>query len=100
MKENKKHTKTTNESIMNYYSTVKSPIGELMLVADDSALTGLYFVGRKHIPAASKQWTLNVEHTILRQVAKQLQEYFAGKRTEFSLPVHLSGTDFQEKIWR
>ena len=83
-----------------YYSIVKSPINDLMLVADDSALTGLYFAGREHIPAASKQWKLNARHPVLKQAAKQLQEYFAGKRTEFSVLLRLAGTDFQQRVWR
>jgi len=85
---------------MNYYSSIKSPINDLLLVADASALTGLYFVGCDHIPAASRHWALNPKHPVLQQAAKQLREYFAGKRTEFSLPLHLAGTDFQQKIWR
>ncbi len=85
---------------MNYYSVIKSPIGDLMLVADASAVTGLYFAGHDHIPAESKHWILNGEHSVLRQVAKQLQEYFAGKRRIFSVPLRLAGTDFQQKVWR
>ena len=40
------------------------------------------------------------EHPVLRQAAKQLQEYFAGKRRNFSLPLRLAGTDFQRRVWR
>jgi methylated-DNA-[protein]-cysteine S-methyltransferase len=97
---NMKHTKTTKENSMNHYAIIKSPIGDLMLVADDSALTGVYFAGCDHIPAASKRWTLNARHPVLRQAAKQLQEYFTGKRRSFSLPLRPAGTDFQENVWR
>lgn len=82
------------------YATVKSPIGDLLLVADDSALIGLYFSGRKHVPAKSKQWTLNVQHPVLRMAAKQLEEYFEGKRKEFTLPLRFAGTEFQQKVWQ
>lgn len=85
---------------MNCYSIIPSPIDDLILVADAAALTGLYFVGCNHIPAASNRWTLNAQHPVLRQAASQLQEYFAGKRTEFSLPLRLAGTAFQQRIWR
>ncbi|HZQ47794.1 MAG TPA: methylated-DNA--[protein]-cysteine S-methyltransferase [Verrucomicrobiae bacterium] len=95
-----KPTKASEENIMTHYSIVKSPIGDLMLVADASALTGLYFAGCDHIPAASQRWTRNAQHPVLQRAAKQLREYFAGKRTTFSLPLGLVGTDFQEKIWR
>jgi methylated-DNA-[protein]-cysteine S-methyltransferase len=93
-----KPTKTTD--IMNFYAIVNGPIGGLMLVADDSALIGLYFAGCDHIPVASQRWTLNPRHPVLQQAAKQLREYLAGQRKEFSLPLRLAGTDFQQRVWR
>src|SRR5260221_4943640 len=98
MNVNMKQTKPTES--MNYYSVIKSPIGDLMLVADASAVTGLYFAGHDHIPAESKHWILNGEHPVLRQVAKQLQEYCVGNRRIFSVALRLAGTDFQQKVWR
>src|SRR5258706_15226735 len=92
-----KRTETTD--IMNYF-IMKSPIDDLMLAADASALTGVYFAGCDHVPAASSRWTLNAQHPVLRQAAKQLQEYFAGKRESFSLPLRLDGADFQKRVWR
>jgi len=101
MKVKRRNTKQTKTSdIMNYYSFIKSPIGDLMLAADASAVTGLYFAGCDHIPAASKRWALKPQHPVLEQAAKQLQEYFAGKRKTFSLPLRLAGTNFQQRVWR
>ncbi|MDB6034153.1 MAG: cysteine methyltransferase [Verrucomicrobiales bacterium] len=88
------------ESTTVHYCTVKSGINDLMLVADDSALIGLYFVGFDHLPVTSNRWTLNAQHPVLQQAAKQLQEYFKGKRNRFSIPLRLDGTAFQQKIWR
>src|SRR4051812_25101331 len=85
---------------MNYYSIIHSPIDDLMLVADDSGLTGVYFVGCDHIPAASSRWTHHGQHPVLQQAAGQLEEYFERKREGFSLPLHLAGTDFQQSVWR
>ncbi len=85
---------------MNYYSIVKSPIRDLMLVADDSALVGLYFVGSAYIPAESRKWIRKPKHPVLHKAAKQLKEYFAGQRKNFSLPLRLDGTDFQKNVWR
>ncbi len=95
-----KAAKSGTEKDARQYLSVKSPIGELMLVADESALRGVYFVGCDHVPKASGEWNRDARHPVLAQAAKQLAEYFAGKRTEFSLPLHFEGTDFQEKIWR
>src|ERR1051325_10922037 len=95
-----KLTETAKGKAMNYYSIIQSPVGDLMLAADASALTGLYFVGCDHIPGASKRWTRDARHPVLREAAKQLREYFAGRRKSFSLPLRLAGTDFQRRVWR
>ena len=82
------------------YNTIKTPMGGLMLVANASELIGLYFIGCDHVPAGQNQWTPDARHPILRQAKEQLEEYFAGKRTEFSLPLRFARTDFQERVWR
>jgi methylated-DNA-[protein]-cysteine S-methyltransferase len=79
---------------------ISSPIGDLLLAAGPNSLLGLYFAGCAHLPSASSDWTLDPDHSVLSQAASQLGEYFAGQRKSFSLPLTLSGTDFQERIWR
>jgi methylated-DNA-[protein]-cysteine S-methyltransferase len=88
------------EKIMTNYSTFKTPLGELLLVADESALTGIYFSGHKHSPQVEKTWTLNTRHPVLQQAEKELKEYFQGKRNSFSFPMNSVGTAFQKKIWK
>jgi methylated-DNA-[protein]-cysteine S-methyltransferase len=94
------HPETTGEMAMTYYAIAKSPIDDLLLVTDGSALTGVYFVQGNHIQAMKRRWMLQPNHPVLQEAAKQLREYFTGKRNTFSLPLRLAGTDFQKKIWR
>lgn len=83
-----------------YYSTVNTPVGELVLVADDAALTGLYFGGCAHVPDLENSGCiLNAGHPVLTEATRQLAEYFLRKRTCFSIPLRLSGTEFQKRIW-
>ena len=96
----RKQTERTERNGALCYSTVKTPIGELLLVAEADALTGVYFAGRDHAPATHAGWMSSAEHPVIRQAAKQLGEYFAGKRNSFSLPLRLTGTDFQERVWQ
>ena len=96
----KQHPPATDGKVISEYSMLPSGIGDLMLVADGSALTGLYFAGCEHVPVASKSWLRNDRHPVLQMTAQQLEEYFAGKRTKFSVPLRLTGTEFQKKIWR
>jgi methylated-DNA-[protein]-cysteine S-methyltransferase len=93
-------SKSNGENIMNCYTIIESPVGELMLVADASALIGLYFVGCGHVPPESHQWHGDAQHSVLSLAADQLHEYFTTERTDFSVPVRLTGTAFQNDIWR
>ena len=85
---------------MNYsYQKMKSPIGNLYLVADADALCGIYF--QKHWPEEKRRMEGIREGTpaVLKQAKRQLSEYFAGKRKSFDLPLSLSGTPFQKRVW-
>jgi methylated-DNA-[protein]-cysteine S-methyltransferase len=69
-------------------------------VADDAALRHLGFPkqGKPEKPEAG--WTESAPRGILAEAAKQLREYFAGRRTEFDLPLAQPGTTFQQSVWR
>jgi methylated-DNA-[protein]-cysteine S-methyltransferase len=78
------------------YTTVDSPIGELLLTGDGDALHGLYMqAGRpKRIRA---EWERS--DSAFAAVAAQLDEYFAGERREFDVPLVLDGPPFQRQAW-
>jgi methylated-DNA-[protein]-cysteine S-methyltransferase len=78
---------------MTTYATLDSPIGELLLTAHDGALTRLYMEPFHVDPA----WRHDPDS--LSGVAAQLQEYFAGERTEFDLELAPAGTEFQQRVW-
>ncbi len=81
-------------------STLRSPLGNLTLAADDTALVGVWFDGAKHPPDPAR-WRTADEHPVLRATAEQLQQYFAGERRAFDLPLNLaSGTPFQQRVWQ
>ena len=77
------------------YSTLSTPIGELVLTADpDGALTRLYLP--RHRPDTAG-WER--DDALLEPVRRQLTEYFAGARTEFDLPLRPAGARFQLQVW-
>jgi methylated-DNA-[protein]-cysteine S-methyltransferase len=77
-----------------------SPLGPMTLCACDAGLAGAWFDGQKHMPATDA-WALQPEHPVLRQTQTQLQEYFAGQRQVFALPLALlGGTVFQQAVWQ
>jgi methylated-DNA-[protein]-cysteine S-methyltransferase len=75
---------------------VKSPIGDLQLVASASALVAL------HLPESDDPRDDSAElgtNPLLRRVADQLAEYFARERREFDVPLAARGTAFQQRVW-
>lgn len=85
---------------MQYFDYYDSPLGQMLLVASDTALTGLHFLDEKYFPGIAAEWQRAPNAKMLAQARKQLDEYFAGKRTEFGLPVEPDGTAFQCGVWR
>lgn len=69
-----------------------TPVGLLRLCADESGVCGVYFV-RQATEAACP------ENALLQRTARELDEYFAGKRKAFGLPLSLHGTPFQLRVW-
>ena len=81
------------------YTTMESPIGRLTLTGDGRALTAIFFARDERLRSGPpKDW--RAENRPLRDARKQLDEYFAGKRSAFDLPLALRGTPFQMKVWR
>jgi methylated-DNA-[protein]-cysteine S-methyltransferase len=84
---------------VNTYCYVDSPIGSLLLTSDGKALTGL-FMEPSHRPQSSDGWTQGAGIPPLAAAVRQLNEYFAGTRREFDLPIHLDGSEFQKRVWQ
>jgi methylated-DNA-[protein]-cysteine S-methyltransferase len=80
--------------------TVPSPLGELTLAAYAHALVGVWFDAQDHLPDYAL-WREEPDHPILRATALQLQQYFAGQRRSFDLPLDLhNGSAFQQRVWQ
>jgi methylated-DNA-[protein]-cysteine S-methyltransferase len=81
-----------------YYTTITSPLGELLAQSDGELFTGLYLPDHKGGPQPTVTWQMaDAPFAALRD---QLAEYFAGERQEFDVPIRLSGTPFQQRVWR
>ncbi|MDR2522654.1 MAG: methylated-DNA--[protein]-cysteine S-methyltransferase [Synergistaceae bacterium] len=79
------------------YAKVSTPLGEMFLVSEESALCGAWFVGQKYFPSL-ENWQER-ENSVLKAAAQELRLYFAGKLRKFSIPAHPVGTAFQQKVW-
>jgi methylated-DNA-[protein]-cysteine S-methyltransferase len=81
------------------YARIASPLGEILAAAEHGAIIGLWFEGQKYFPDISG-WRENAASPPIARCAKQLGEYFAGKRDRFDLPLAPHGTQYQQRIWR
>lgn len=80
-----------------WYDYLPTPIGKLLLAADAQGLRDVWFETGKHKKEPDPRW----QHTPSRLdfARKQLDEYFAGERQSFDLPLHPLGTPFQVQVW-
>ena len=79
--------------------TWASPLGPMTLAATTQGLAGAWFNGQKHMPA-TEAWPEQPDHPVLLQAKVQLDDYFAGHRAVFEVPLDpLGGTTFQRQVW-
>jgi len=72
----------------------ESPAGVLEITTDGQAITGIDFL------KANRPVRKTSTHPIIEETCKQLDEYFAGQRSFFDLPLSPQGTDFQQAVWK
>ncbi len=82
-----------------YTSSYLSPIGRLLLAADETGLTGVWFEGGKYFAAGLPAERAEGESGALAQARRWLDIYFSGQVPGFMPPVHLIGTPFQTAVW-
>jgi methylated-DNA-[protein]-cysteine S-methyltransferase len=80
------------------HAVMDSPLGDLTLVADGDALTGLYFRNHWYRPH-SDTFGPPADDSLLAEAQIQLTQYLAGERTAFDLPIRLNGDDMHRRIW-
>ena len=81
-----------------YYDLLRSPVGRLLLVGNHQGLKMLIFQDGKHPQAIDSQW--KKDRRPLQDIIAQLEAYFEGDLTKFSVKLSPDGTDFQQKVWK
>ena len=84
---------------MQYISYYTSPLGRILMAADDIGLTGLWFEGQRYFASQLDQEHEEREIPVFIQAKKWLDIYFSGKEPDFEVPMHFKGTDFQKEVW-
>lgn len=96
----------SNHPPIRYIDWYESPVGPLLVCATESAVCGLSFCDADELPRRLQ--TLRERHreslrsegdSPLDALRTQLQEYFQGRRREFTLPLSSAGSEFQQRVW-
>ena len=92
----KRHSKRDepDRRVPHAHRSLRTPLGVLRVTADEKGVTSIERVSR----ATTCTGSLAAQRHADRGV-RELREYFAGKRTKFTVPLHLEGTAFQSRAW-
>lgn len=84
---------------MQYIFHYNSPIGGILLAADDIGLTGLWFDGEKYYCDNLDKEHCEKETAIIRETKRWLDIYFQGKEPDFMPPLNPIGSEFRQQVW-
>ena len=85
---------------MIYTCTYLSPLGNILLAADEIGLTGLWFEGQKYFANTLPDEQISQETGILTAAKKWLDIYFSGEEPKFTPPLHPIGSTFRQAVWQ
>lgn len=83
---------------MTFYDILSSPIGNLLMVANENGLNKILFEDENQLNKIDDTWINDTDR--LKEVSNQLKAYFANELTEFDLKLAPEGTAFQKQIWK
>ncbi len=85
---------------MTYIKYYDSPLGKILLEADETGLIGLWFEGEKYYQNIISNDCIEKETSVLAETIRWLNIYFDGKEPDFIVPIHLIGSSFQVRVWK
>ncbi len=94
----RRHRARRAEGTSVLYTHVPSPLGSLLLTGDERRLWSISMEGQRGRPGVGPEWREAAEP--FAETRLQLEQYFSGERTEFELPLQITGSEFQRRVWR
>ena len=85
---------------MVYTDTYKSPLGDILLAADEIGLIGLWFEGQKYFANTLPGEHISRETPVLAEAKQWLDIYFSGKEPDFTPALHPAGSTFRQAVWQ
>ena len=84
---------------MQFTNRYRSPLGDMLLAADETGLTGLWFEMQKYYASKLDAEHVEKELPVFEQTKRWLDLYFSGKEPDFTPQLHMIGTPFQLAVW-
>ena len=84
---------------MTFIQHYNSPLGGILLAADEIGLTGLWFNGQKYFARSLPAGYTEQNTPALSEAKRWLEVYFTGKKPEFMPPLHIVGSAFRRAVW-
>ena len=84
---------------MQYTNRYQSPLGGILLAADESGLTGLWFEAQKYFALRLDKEHEEKDTPVFDAAKRWLDQYFSVREPETAVPLHLTGTPFQNSVW-
>lgn len=82
------------------YSTLQHPlVGDLLLLADEHRLLRSSYLDSNLTPKLAQEWIHDPTQPVLAKAISQLTQYLQGKRSQFTVPLQIQGTEFQQKVY-
>ena len=85
---------------MMYTCNYQSPLGDILIAADEVGLTGLWFEGQKYFANTLSDERNEKDTEILMKAKEWLDVYFSGKEPKVTPPLHPSGSEFRRAVWK
>ena len=84
---------------MTFIQHYNSPLGGILLAADEIGLTGLWFNGQKYFARSLPAGYTEQNTPALSEAKRWLEVYFTGKEPDFMPPLHIVGSAFRRAVW-
>ena len=85
---------------MQYISHYQSPLGDILLAADGTGLTGLWFEGQKYFALHLDHDHVERSLPVFEDAKRWLDIYFSGRKPDFFVPLHPAGSEFRREVWK
>ncbi|GHC30488.1 methylated-DNA--protein-cysteine methyltransferase [Kushneria pakistanensis] len=85
------------------HAVMPSALGDIVLRVESDHLTGVFFHDQKHFPLSARASLMLARESsvrVMRQACEEVEEYLAGARTCFDLPLAMPGSAFQQRVWQ